>query len=195
MKKLFRKIKFNISKIFFKKEYKKMIIENFYNSIDKLFSLILKNWKWIFLGIVLLFEFLRKLYLYNAWVPIFVLNSESILNIVSYWFTIIIIFVLFLIIVFFIKIIEYLIVKNSIFFRFLLKFTFFILMIIIIFIVIVSLNKPIWINKDKELIYINDTFEVFDKKDYVEVIDKKNNKKYLCKKNKDYNDNCNLNQN
>ena len=192
MKQIFRKIKFKVSKIFFKKEYKKMIIENFYNGIDKLFSLIFKNWKWVFLGIVLLFEFMRKLYLYNAWVPIFVLNNESILNIASYWFTIIMIFVMIIIIMIFIKVIEFFIVKDSKVFDILWKIIFTFLMLIIFVIIFVSLNKPIWINKNEELIYISDTFEVFNKKDYIEVIDKKNKKNYLCKKNNDYNDNCSL---
>lgn len=169
-----------------------MIIENFYNGIDKLFSLIFKNWKWVFLGIVLLFEFMRKLYLYNAWVPIFVLNNESILNIASYWFTIIMIFVMIIIIMIFIKVIEFFIVKDSKVFDILWKIIFTFLMLIIFVIIFVSLNKPIWINKNEELIYISDTFEVFNKKDYIEVIDKKNKKNYLCKKNNDYNDNCSL---
>lgn len=192
MKKIFRKIKFEVSKVFFKKEYKKMVIENFYNAIDKLVLLIFKKWKWIFLGIVLLFEFMRKLYLYNAWVPIFVLNSESILNIASYWFTIIIILVLFFIILFFIKIIELLITKDSIVFKLLWKIIFTFLIWIIFIIIFVSLSRPIWINKNEELIYISDTFEVFKKEGYIEVIDKKNNKNYLCKNNNVYNDNCSL---
>lgn len=192
MKKIFRKIKFKISKIFFKEEYKKMVVENFYNWIDKLLSLIFKNWKWVFLGIVLLFEFMRKLYLYNAWVPLFVLNNESILNIASYGFTIIIIFILFFIIMFFIKIIEFLITKDSKIFKFLWKIIFVFLVIIISTIIFVSLNKPIWINKNEELIYISDNFEVFNKKDYIEVIDKKNNKTYICKISKNYNDNCDI---
>lgn len=192
MKKLLRKIKFKITKIFFKEEHKKMIIENFYNGLDKLFTLIFKNWKWIFLGIVLLFEFMRKLHLYNSWVPLFVLNSESILNIASYWFTIIIIFILFFIIMFLVKIIEFLIVKDSKIFKFLWKIIFIFLVIIISVIIFVSLNKPIWINENKELIYISDTFEVFNKFEYIEVFDKKNNKIYICKTPNDYNDNCSL---
>lgn len=190
MKEMFRNLKFKISKRFFKNQYIKMLKDDYNNSIMDLLILLLKNWKSIFLWIVLLFEILRKSYLYNEWIPLFVLNNESILNIASYWFTIINLIIAFIIFWVFIKLIWFFKIREWKIYRFLEIVSFIISFLLLALIIIFSFNKHNWINTGSNLIYINDNYEVYNKKGKIEVFEKKTNIYYLCVKWEPYNDYC-----
>ena len=70
---------------FNKKKYLENISENFREAINSMLKDFLTNLFKVWTVIVIVLELSRKNYLNKAWVPIFVLNNEPLINIASYW--------------------------------------------------------------------------------------------------------------